>query len=243
MPPSIQVRKPFAGKITYKDALKLPPSLSHIQTKNYFPAAFTLLSLASAYLGLSTQKLPQYGQSDKGLHFLTFFLLTLTFYWILETSRRRLINLTLLVCTAGLSIGSEIIQALLPNGRLFDPYDILANVLGSGAALWLCAWYHRRMLERKRRGKGYGVVSAEEGEEGEVDVELGEVGEGQQETGVVREEEVQAGAGAKRTVTEELDRWDENADDEWDETEVEEGTGKAGDGKLDDPGEGKKRAD
>jgi len=35
-----------------------------------------VLSLAAAYLGLSTQKLPQYGQSDKGLHFITFFLLT-----------------------------------------------------------------------------------------------------------------------------------------------------------------------
>lgn len=35
-----------------------------------------MLLLASAYLGLSTQKIPQYGQSDKGLHFITFFLLT-----------------------------------------------------------------------------------------------------------------------------------------------------------------------
>lgn len=39
-------------------------------------ASFAVLVLASAYLGLSTQKLPQYGQSDKGLHLITFFLLT-----------------------------------------------------------------------------------------------------------------------------------------------------------------------
>lgn len=39
-------------------------------------AGFVTLLLAAAYLGLSTQKIPQYGQSDKGLHLLTFFLLT-----------------------------------------------------------------------------------------------------------------------------------------------------------------------
>ncbi|KAI7050972.1 hypothetical protein KC352_g45716, partial [Hortaea werneckii] len=98
-----------------------------VQIRQPFAASFALLILASAYLGLSTQKIPQYGQSDKGLHFVTFFLLTLTFYWIIETSRRRVVHLTLLVCTAGLGIGSEFVQAFLPNGRDFDPYDILAN--------------------------------------------------------------------------------------------------------------------
>lgn len=28
--------------------------------------------------------------------------------------------------------------------------DILANLIGSGLAILICAWYHRRMLERKR---------------------------------------------------------------------------------------------
>lgn len=37
-----------------------------------------MLLLVSAYLGLSTQKIPQYGQSDKGLHFIAFFLLTVS---------------------------------------------------------------------------------------------------------------------------------------------------------------------
>ncbi|KAI7602447.1 hypothetical protein KC319_g22294, partial [Hortaea werneckii] len=166
-----------------------------VQIRQPFAASFALLILASAYLGLSTQKIPQYGQSDKGLHFVTFFLLTLTFYWIIETSRRRVVHLTLLVCTAGLGIGSEFVQAFLPNGRDFDPYDILANVVGSGLALGLCSWYHKRMLERRRKNKHYDIVPGEdgelEGEEGrERDVELGEgVGAGhnlqEQETGTV----------------------------------------------------------
>lgn len=92
------------------------------------------------------------------------------------------------------------------NDREFDPYDILANAVGSIAALLLCSWYHKRMLERKRRAKQYQVVPGED-----VDVELGENvnGEGQ-ESGVVRE---------GMTVEEELDNWDENAEDNWDPEE------------------------
>ena len=59
------------------------------------------------------------------------------------------------------------------------------------------------MLERKRAAKTYSVVPGEE------DVELGETGHvEEQETGVVG-----------TNVTEELDNWDENADD-WEEDEV-----------------------
>ncbi|KAI7372309.1 hypothetical protein KC336_g20680 [Hortaea werneckii] len=205
-----------------------------VQIRQPFAASFALLVLASAYLGLSTQKIPQYGQSDKGLHFVTFFLLTLTFYWIIETSRRRVVHLTLLVCTAGLGIGSEFVQAFLPNGRDFDPYDILANVVGSALALGLCSWYHKRMLERRRKNKHYDIVPGEdgdlEGEEGrERDVELGEgVGAGhdlqEQETGTVpANANGQTGAGAEQAkgtnVTEELDNWDENEED-WDDDEA-----------------------
>lgn len=101
------------------------------------------------------------------------------------------------------------------------------------------------MLERRRRNKHYDLVPGEElgeaGESGERDLELGEgVGLGQQETGRI-ESEAQAGEGAKRTVTEELDNWDENAEDEWEEAEAD---GNAAEGsKAAADGEGKKRAD
>jgi VanZ family protein len=48
------------------------------------------------------------------LHFIAFFLVTITFYWILETTRRKVVQLTLAVCTLGLGVLSEIIQSLLP---------------------------------------------------------------------------------------------------------------------------------
>ena len=145
-----------------------------------------------------------------------------SFYWILETSRRRCINLTLIICTAGLGIGSEFVQALLPtNDRVFDPFDILANVVGSTLALVLSSWYHKRMLERRRKNKHYDIVPGEEPGD-EADVELGLVREeGADDVLVVAnglvQGQAQAGAGAAKTdVTQELDNWDENAED-WDE--------------------------
>ena len=72
----------------------------------------------------------------------------------------------------------------------------------------LCNWYHKRMLERKRAARSYHAVAGDDMDG--VDVELGE-DIGQQESGVIRP------AGAQ-TVEEELDNWDENAED-WDDGE------------------------
>lgn len=84
------------------------------------------------------------------------------------------------------------------------------------------------MLERKRAARGYTAVTGEE------DVELGE-GVGGQESGIVRP-----------TVDEELERWDENAED-WETTEPEPANGANGNGKAradeHDLGDGKKRND
>jgi hypothetical protein len=143
---------------------------------------------------------------DKILHFLTFFILTTCFYWILDTSRRRSLNFTLLICTGVLGIGSEFLQDILQNGRKFDFYDIVANIAGSLAAIGLSTWYHMRMLERKRLAKQYQVVPGEE------DLELGE-GVGAQELGTV------TAAAAAPTLDEEVENWDENLEDGWEEDE------------------------
>ncbi|KAL2072153.1 hypothetical protein VTL71DRAFT_11496 [Oculimacula yallundae] len=190
-----------------------------------FAGAFLFLSLCAAYLGLSTLQIPSL-INDKALHFLTFFILTTVFYWILDTSRRRTLHLTLVTCTAFLGVGSEFLQEFLPNGREFDFYDIVANVLGSGLAVMLSTWYHIRMLERKRAKKGYQVVNGDG--EGEEDLELGEglgVGVGAQESGEVR---MSGGSGlGNRTVEEEVDNWDENLEDGWDDDELAAGTDSA----------------
>jgi len=178
-----------------------------------FAGAFLFLLLAAGYAGLSALQVDAI-INDKVLHFLTFFFLTTCFYWILDTSRRRNLNLTLLVCTGVLGIGSEILQGFLPNGRTFDFYDIVANVVGSLGALALSSWYHMRMLERKRLAKNYQAVPGEE----DADLELGE-GVGPQESGTAI-----ADLPNPQTLDEEVDNWDENVEDAWDDEEHATGT-------------------
>ena len=140
-----------------------------------------------------------------------------------------------MVCTVGLGVGSEVLQSLLPNGRDFDLYDIVANIFGSLAAVGLCAWYHKRMLERKRAQKGYGAVAGEDTGE---DVELaGSIGG--QESGVV---DAGPSGDAGRTLEEEVDNWDENAVDDWDDDDDAAAKGKAH-VDIEDDGQSKKRAD
>jgi len=103
--------------------------------------------LLSAYLGFANISL----KHDKFIHFVTFFLLTLMFYWLFDTSSIRAIrNLTFVICVLVGGIGSEFIQGLLPY-REFDSKDIVCNVLGSSAALILSMIYHKKFIEQKRQ--------------------------------------------------------------------------------------------
>lgn len=184
--------------------------------------------LLAGYAGLTSLHVDVY-VNDKILHLLTFFLLTVVFYWILDTNRRRTLHFTLVVCTLCLGVGSEFLQGFLPNGRDFDFYDIVANVVGSLAGLGLCSWYHKRMVDRKRMQKTYTAVPDGEFDEG-ADIELGEGVVGAQESGVVDASPAAAGEGSSSssktlTLEEEVDNWDENAPDDWggvDDTDVEE---------------------
>lgn len=94
------------------------------------------------------------------------------------------------------------------------------------------------MLERRRVSKGYTSVSGDDVDE-EQDVELGEgIGREEQETGVIHAEEP-----TKPTVTEQLDNWDENAE-EWDDDEGMETEGANGLASPTEGGKGsKKRAE
>jgi hypothetical protein len=93
----------------------------------------------------------------------------------------------------------------LQNGRTFDPYDILCNILGSLSAIALCAWYHKRMLDRKRLARHYHMVAGSD--EGETtDLELGEHLPSSQNP-----------PPATSAMEAELDNWDEHAEDAWEE--------------------------
>lgn len=102
-------------------------------------------------------------------------------------------------------------MAFVQNGRKFDYLDIVANICGSLLGLGSCAWYHLRMLERKRKAKGYTTVGEEDEGGLEDDIELGGG------TGGHQESEVTTAGQHETTIDEDLDNWDENAADDWDE--------------------------
>ena len=98
------------------------------------------------------------------------------------------------------------------------------------------------MLERKRQAKSYTTVP---GDEADLDVELGE-GVGPQESGVTYDAPAPAPVPAPaptRTLEQEVDNWDENAED-WEEDDAspvtEEGKKTPG-SSTDDPIDSKKR--
>lgn len=60
--------------------------------------------------------------------------------------------MTLMVCTLVGGVGSEFVQSFLPY-REFDSNDIICNVAGSLIGLAICAWYHKRLVERRRQAR------------------------------------------------------------------------------------------
>jgi hypothetical protein len=82
------------------------------------------------------------------------------------------------------------------------------------------------MLERKRLSKSYTLVPGEGDED--IDLELGE-GVGAQEDGIVGSRGQVGAAGTGLTLEQEVDNWDENAED-WEEDEVDTSTATEGDG-------------
>ncbi|PYH93261.1 VanZ domain protein [Aspergillus ellipticus CBS 707.79] len=219
-----------------------------------FAGAFCFLLILAAYIGLlphsTSPTLPsQLQPNDKFLHVVTFFLLSLVFYWVFDTTRRRTLHLTLLVCTLILGIGSEIVQGILPNGRAFDPFDLLANIVGSLGAVGLCSWYHRRMLSRRRKAR-FGSIG---GDGTENDVELGVAGHHHHHHHDEDDEDYEEGLGPQESgvtnLEQEVDNWDENAVDNWDTEDGPDEAGAADDSKRSSPADGhhgldaKKRSD
>lgn len=107
---------------------------------------FILSLIGAGFLGFS---LLLTFKHDKLLHFATFFILTTEFFFIFRMrSIRQVTYLTFLVCTLCGGIGLEFLQHVVNKKRVFDPKDILFNLVGSILGLVLSVVYqsyHRGM--------------------------------------------------------------------------------------------------
>lgn len=112
---------------------------------------FLLACGLSALLGFARTDIIPSGH-DKVAHLVVFFVVTLLFYWSIDTVRKRAVAITLNTCCVAGAVGSEIVQHFATGGeRKFDIYDLAANVLGSISALVLCYYYHGRLLARRKQ--------------------------------------------------------------------------------------------
>lgn len=124
-----------------------------------------------AGLILSSDTIPV---NDKLQHFICFLVFGISFYWIFDLSKKRATQLTAVTVGAACVI-SEVSQAYLTT-RIFDFYDIAANVLGLLCSLTYVSClttpkyplttrlnnlYHSRMLQRKRAAK-YAAIPDQE---------------------------------------------------------------------------------
>lgn len=94
------------------------------------------------------------------------------------------------------------LQGFLPNGRQFDSFNIAANVIASLLALGLCTLYHKRMLDRRRRAKGYSAVP-QGGEEEDLELaghNAGVVGEDARDSSTDGEGRLTPSSGAEEGV-------------------------------------------
>lgn len=85
----------------------------------------------AAYLGFALVHLPH----DKIIHFTTFFILTLEFYWLWKLPTKYVRLLTVTVCTLMASVVSEMVQGMINPSRVYDVGDIYANIAGSFSAI------------------------------------------------------------------------------------------------------------
>ncbi|GAA6059152.1 hypothetical protein JCM10212_003899 [Sporobolomyces blumeae] len=167
--------------------------------------SLVLLSLLGFHPTLATHLAPpRVPFSDKVLHFFGFLVATTLFYhvWVVEDEARRNPwwrwwneGVCLVVCCGVGGIGSEYVQSLLPY-KTFQPFDIVANVVGSALAIWGChRWTveHRRELELRRLYVRMGEVGLEDEDDDEEDDEE------EEDEGVARRERGEVGAGGRGT--------------------------------------------
>lgn len=125
--------------------------------------------LIAAYLGFGEVHF----EHDKVVHFVTFFILTLELWFLWDRLSARFASFLLVLLAA---VISEFVQNTVNPNRIFDIYDIYANVAGLTLAFTICIL--AQLLRKKDRRKRWmniemevqpGTGSVTPGSEEEVD--------------------------------------------------------------------------
>ncbi|GAA6013888.1 hypothetical protein JCM11491_000458 [Sporobolomyces phaffii] len=148
-------------KVAYSSVALAPAVPVPVRVRPCFLAAtfvsLVVLSLLGFHPTLATRLAPPaVPLSDKVLHFVCFAAATAAFYriWHVPDDARKLSPVwrwwnegaTFSVCCVVGGVGSEFVQSLVPY-KTFQVGDVVANLAGSGLALW---WSWRRARDHRR---------------------------------------------------------------------------------------------
>ncbi len=100
--------------------------------------AFVWMLIVLAAMSIPGQNLPivEFRLADKLIHALCFFGIAWLWMHALGGSWRQRALWTLAI-SVGFAIGTEVYQGVMPIGRSFDPFDVLADMVGAAAAILL----------------------------------------------------------------------------------------------------------
>lgn len=119
---------------------------------NLLTPVFCLTLLIAAYLGFGEVHF----EHDKVVHFVTFFILTLELWFLWDRLSARFASYLLVLFAA---VISEFVQSAINPNRIFDTYDIYANVAGLTLAFTLCIL--AQLLRKKDRRKRWMNIEME----------------------------------------------------------------------------------
>ena len=124
----------------------------HLSERNLFILAlfWTIAITIASLVSLSNMPRVNVLGKDKTIHFLFYFVLTLTWNFALQKKYKNwALKYIIVFVVIGYGIVIEVLQEVLTKTRQADLYDVIANSAGTLVALIVIFWLKNKTFEKK----------------------------------------------------------------------------------------------
>ena len=124
----------------------------HLSERNLFILAlfWTIAITIASLVSLSNMPRVNFLGKDKTVHFLFYFVLTLTWNFALQKKYKNwALKYIIVFVVIGYGIVIEVLQEVLTKTRQADVYDVIANSAGALVALIVIFWLKNKTFEKK----------------------------------------------------------------------------------------------
>ena len=126
--------------------------IKHLSERNLFILAlfWTIAITIASLVSLSNMPRVNVLGKDKTVHFLFYFVLTLTWNFALQKKYKNwALKYIIVFVVIGYGIVIEVLQEVLTKTRQADLYDVIANSAGALVALIVIFWLKNKTFEKK----------------------------------------------------------------------------------------------